>query len=97
MSKAYGTKYVCFTCTAKFYDMGRPEVICPLCDADQNRRPKRKEKKIFRNYEKDDSPMNNEKTNGKNHNDAVLEKMDTSLLDKEINEEVSIQIGDEEE
>ncbi len=35
-----GTKYVCFSCGAKFYDLNRPEPICPKCGADQRQRPK---------------------------------------------------------
>ena len=35
-----GTKYTCFQCGAKFYDLNRPEPICPKCGADQRDRPK---------------------------------------------------------
>ena len=30
-----GNKYECFSCGAKFYDMGRPDPICPKCGANQ--------------------------------------------------------------
>ncbi len=30
-----GTKYTCFRCEVKFYDLGRPEPICPRCGANQ--------------------------------------------------------------
>jgi hypothetical protein len=30
-----GTKYECYSCGAKFYDMGRPEPTCPKCGANQ--------------------------------------------------------------
>ncbi|GMU65303.1 MAG: hypothetical protein AMXMBFR36_15770 [Acidobacteriota bacterium] len=30
-----GNKYECFSCGAKFYDMGRSEPICPKCGANQ--------------------------------------------------------------
>jgi uncharacterized protein (TIGR02300 family) len=38
-----GTKYVCFKCGKKFYDLNRPEPICPdaKCGANQRERPKR--------------------------------------------------------
>lgn len=39
MSK-FGTKYTCWSCGAKFYDLNKPEPICPKCDADQRDRPK---------------------------------------------------------
>lgn len=30
-----GTRFDCFQCSAKFYDLGRPEPICPKCGANQ--------------------------------------------------------------
>ena len=30
-----GTKHECFNCEAKFYDLGRPEAVCPKCGANQ--------------------------------------------------------------
>ena len=30
-----GHKHACFSCDAKFYDLGRPEAICPKCGANQ--------------------------------------------------------------
>ncbi len=30
-----GTKYECFNCGTKFYDLGKAEAICPKCGADQ--------------------------------------------------------------
>lgn len=29
-----GTKRVCSSCTAKFYDLGRHPVVCPKCKAE---------------------------------------------------------------
>jgi hypothetical protein len=43
-----GTRYKCFGCSTKFYDLGRPESRCPFCGLSQNnenkgnRRKKRK-------------------------------------------------------
>jgi uncharacterized protein (TIGR02300 family) len=36
-----GTKYKCFKCETKFYDLGRPLPICPICGEDQNNREPR--------------------------------------------------------
>jgi hypothetical protein len=36
-----GAKWVCFKCNAKFYDLNKPEPLCPKCGANQNDRPKR--------------------------------------------------------
>ncbi|MCC6641922.1 MAG: FYDLN acid domain-containing protein [Deltaproteobacteria bacterium] len=35
-----GAKYVCFSCGARFYDLNKPEPLCPKCGADQRTRPK---------------------------------------------------------
>ncbi len=34
-AKDFGTKYVCFKCSTKFYDLKKPDPICPKCGADQ--------------------------------------------------------------
>ena len=30
-----GQKYTCYSCHTKFYDMGKPEPLCPGCGANQ--------------------------------------------------------------
>ncbi len=30
-----GTKFECFNCSTKFYDLGKPEPVCPKCGANQ--------------------------------------------------------------
>jgi len=35
-----GTKFECFQCGAKFYDLNRPEALCPKCGEDQAKAPK---------------------------------------------------------
>lgn len=34
-AKDLGSKYVCFKCSTKFYDLRKPDPICPKCGADQ--------------------------------------------------------------
>jgi hypothetical protein len=34
-----GYKWICFSCDAKFYDLGKDEPICPKCEANQQDRP----------------------------------------------------------
>ena len=34
-----GYKWICFRCSAKFYDLGKPEPVCPRCNTDQRERP----------------------------------------------------------
>jgi len=36
-----GTKHLCFSCNAKFYDLGRPVLVCPKCGANQNEAPEK--------------------------------------------------------
>lgn len=34
-----GTRYTCFDCGLKFYDLNRPDPLCPKCGADQRNNP----------------------------------------------------------
>jgi uncharacterized protein (TIGR02300 family) len=34
-AKDLGTKFVCFKCATKFYDLKKPDPICPKCGTDQ--------------------------------------------------------------
>lgn len=34
-AKDLGNKHVCFKCAAKFYDLKKPDPICPKCGTDQ--------------------------------------------------------------
>jgi uncharacterized protein (TIGR02300 family) len=38
-AKDLGNKFVCFKCATKFYDMKKPDPICPKCGADQRESP----------------------------------------------------------
>ncbi|MBI5179028.1 MAG: TIGR02300 family protein [Nitrospinae bacterium] len=35
----WGTRYICYKCSARFYDMNKPAPICPKCGADQTKAP----------------------------------------------------------
>jgi uncharacterized protein (TIGR02300 family) len=39
MARDLGTKYVCFKCGSKFYDLKKPVPSCPKCGADQRDAP----------------------------------------------------------
>lgn len=39
--KDLGTKHICFKCGAKFYDLKKPEAVCPKCGANQREQPVR--------------------------------------------------------
>ncbi len=34
-AKDLGNKFVCFKCGAKFYDLKKPDPVCPKCGTDQ--------------------------------------------------------------
>lgn len=34
-AKDFGAKYTCFRCSCRFYDLKKPEPLCPKCGADQ--------------------------------------------------------------
>jgi hypothetical protein len=38
-AKDLGTKHVCFKCGARFYDLKKPEPLCPKCGTDQRQNP----------------------------------------------------------
>lgn len=38
-AKDLGTKFVCYKCQTKFYDMKKPDPLCPKCGADQRESP----------------------------------------------------------
>jgi uncharacterized protein (TIGR02300 family) len=38
-AKDLGTKHVCFKCGTKFYDLKKPEALCPKCGTDQKLSP----------------------------------------------------------
>ena len=39
MARDLGTKYTCFQCGTKFYDLKKPAPTCPKCGADQREAP----------------------------------------------------------
>ncbi len=39
MARELGSKFTCFNCGTKFYDLHKPEPLCPKCGADQREVP----------------------------------------------------------
>jgi uncharacterized protein (TIGR02300 family) len=39
MARDLGTKYICYKCGTKFYDLKKPVPACPKCGADQREMP----------------------------------------------------------
>jgi hypothetical protein len=57
-----GVRYKCYKCETKFYDLGRPQPICPSCGEDQNNREvrqilKRKKRRSSLKAEPDIHPL----------------------------------------
>lgn len=42
-----GTRFVCYQCGTKFYDLNRPEPTCPSCEANQREAPVRDIKSLL--------------------------------------------------
>ena len=38
-AKDLGSKYICFKCSTKFYDLRKPIPVCPKCGVDQREAP----------------------------------------------------------
>lgn len=38
-AKDLGNKFVCFKCNSKFYDLKKPDPVCPKCGTDQRESP----------------------------------------------------------
>lgn len=38
-AKDLGSKHLCYKCSTKFYDLKKPDPICPKCGADQRESP----------------------------------------------------------
>ncbi len=38
-AKDLGNKFICFKCNSKFYDLKKPDPVCPKCGADQRESP----------------------------------------------------------
>ena len=38
-AKDLGNKFICFKCNSKFYDLKKPDPVCPKCGADQRDSP----------------------------------------------------------
>ena len=41
-AKDLGSKFTCFKCSTKFYDMKKPDPVCPKCGSDQRESPANK-------------------------------------------------------
>lgn len=60
-----GKRYKCFKCGTKFYDLNKPEPVCPSCGEDQNieetkKMLKRKKRRVLSKVKSDIRPLPDE-------------------------------------
>lgn len=67
-----GTRYVCFTCGTKFYDLNKPVPTCPECGADQREAPARDIKSLL------------SKGGGKRRSESDLDEIEEEDLDDDL-------------
>jgi uncharacterized protein (TIGR02300 family) len=92
-AKDLGTKYTCFKCGAKFYDLKKPEPLCPKCGADQRESPALKPAPSRRHREKEPVapvvPAEAEEAASEEEADAVEEPEDDDTdLDEDEDEDL---------
>lgn len=51
-----GNKHECFSCGAKFYDLGKPAIVCPTCGTDQGKENAEGKGEAPKSVEADDVP-----------------------------------------
>ncbi len=37
----WGKRYTCFKCDTRFYDLNKPDAVCPKCEANQSKAPQK--------------------------------------------------------
>ncbi len=73
-----GTRYKCFKCESKFYDLKRPDPICPSCGENQNNK---ETKQLFKQKRKRwPSKVETDMHVLPEDSDALSESVDTDSL-----------------
>lgn len=67
-----GTRYVCFSCGTKFYDLNRDKPTCPECSVDQREAPARDIKALL------------SKGGGRKRTEPDFDEIEEEDLDEEI-------------
>ena len=94
-----GAKYKCYKCGCKFYDLGKPEALCPQCGEDQSNEEskkllKRKRRRSLAKSKADVRPAEESMTGSE-----VEDELDEYVLDMDdvVMEEKEEQAEEEEE
>jgi len=78
--KKYGDKYTCYQCGTKFFTMGKPKPVCPKCDANQRRAPKKSSFKVSKPLVVEDLEATEETTEG-DLNDFPIKEEEEEVFD----------------
>lgn len=86
-----GTRYTCYECGAKFYDMNKPEALCPSCNADQANDPNPDPIELLKSMKR--------RSRSKTKAESSVEVSNESSVDLKVDEsdENDESVGDEEE
>jgi len=73
-----GKRYKCYKCGTKFYDLSKPQPLCPVCGEDQNNEEtkkmlKRKRRRALSKVKADIRPMPEEENGDVESDDEVEE------------------------
>jgi hypothetical protein len=93
-----GKKWICFSCSAKFYDFKKIEVLCPKCGATQKDAPVKtktvKKEKIALHIEDDFTPGGDVDNN---HDNTLEEGLGISVVHMDGIDSGDLQIDDYDE
>jgi len=91
-----GERWICFSCAAKFYDLNKPEPLCPKCGSNQHesplfKKPKRA-KKATKKAARPPAPIEDdyERDVGNSDDDDVDESDDLSMVGDNDDEELDL-------
>lgn len=83
-----GTKRICGKCTAKFYDLGKEEIVCPKCQTTYDPTATKLKRKKINSMEK--------ATESKESNDDLLvDNATETILDDVLDDTSDLETGDD--
>jgi hypothetical protein len=92
-----GTRYTCYECGAKFYDMNKPEALCPSCNADQVNDPNPDPIELLKSMKRRSRSKTKAESSVETSVEVKAEDNNESASDEEEIEEEEEEIEEEEE
>jgi uncharacterized protein (TIGR02300 family) len=76
----FGKKYICSKCSCKFYDLNRPQAVCPKCGTEQEteKKPAGKEALLSRKKGMTEQPESKDVDTAANDSEKKVEEPDDS-------------------